>query len=73
MFQLLLSQLLVSHSKLSGSKKLTLRYQLFGVNFDFEISRVDCILIKLLILHAVKPTNLFGCKTGSSPLQNDNK
>ena len=34
-------KLLVSQSKFSGTRKFTLRYQYFGMNFDFEISRVD--------------------------------
>ena len=35
--------LLISESKLSGIRKNTLKYTLSEVNFDFEISRVDCI------------------------------
>ena len=33
-FQLLLSQLLISQSKFSGTRKFTLRFQKFGMNFD---------------------------------------
>ena len=36
-------QQLISQSKFSGTRKFTLRYQWFGVKFDFEISGVDCI------------------------------
>ena len=34
-------KLLVSQSKFSGTRKLTLRYQSFKINFDFEISQAD--------------------------------
>ena len=39
-------KLLISQSKFSGTRKFTLKYQLFGINFDFEISIVDCSLFK---------------------------
>ena len=42
-------KLLVPQSKFSGTRKFTLRYQLFEMNFDFEISRVD--FIRLCQLH----------------------
>ena len=37
------SQTVISQSKVSGTTKSTLKYKEFGMNFDFEISRVDCI------------------------------
>ena len=37
---------MISQSKFSGTRKFTLRYQLFGMIFNFEISRVDCIRIE---------------------------
>ena len=37
------SKTVISQSKLSGARKVTLKYKKFGMNFDFEISRVDCI------------------------------
>ena len=37
------SQTVISQSKLSGTRKVTLKYKYFGMNFDFEISRVYCI------------------------------
>ena len=37
-----ISKLLVSPSKFSGTRKFTLRYQKFELNFDFEISRAEC-------------------------------
>ena len=42
LFQLLVSRLLVSQSKLSGIRKDTWKYKLSEMNFDFEISRADC-------------------------------
>ena len=36
----------ISQSKCYGTRKFTLRYQLFGMNFDFEVSRVDCNFLK---------------------------
>ena len=47
-FQLLLFQI----SSISGTRKLTLRYQWFVINFDFEISTVDC-LINVRFMHTV--------------------
>ena len=41
-------KLLVFKSKFSGTRKFTLRYQYFRMNFDFEILRVDCISSLLL-------------------------
>ena len=38
----------VCQSILSGTKKFTLRYQYFGMNFNSEISRFDCIYIYIL-------------------------
>ena len=35
----------LSQSKLSGTRKFTLGYEYFGFNFDFEISRVDCMYV----------------------------
>ena len=49
-FQLLLPQLLISQSKFSGTRKFTLRFQKFGMNFDFEISRADCT-----VLYSIQP------------------
>ena len=43
-FNSLYFQLQVSTSKLSGIRKDTLKYKMSKINFDFEISRVDCIL-----------------------------
>ena len=41
-FSLILSQkLLLSQSKFSETRKFSLRYQYFSMNFDFEISRAD--------------------------------
>ena len=37
------SQTVISQSKVSGTTKSTLKYKEFGMNFDFEISRVNCI------------------------------
>ena len=37
-------KLLISQSKFSGTRKFILKYQQSGMNFDFEISRVDCNL-----------------------------
>ena len=34
-------KLLISQSKFSGTRNFSLSYQLFGMNFEFEISRVD--------------------------------
>ena len=42
-FNSLYLKLLVSQNKLSGIRKDTLKYKLSEMNFDFEISRVDCI------------------------------
>ena len=36
-------KLLISQSKFSGNRKFTMRYQQFGMNFKFEISRVERI------------------------------
>ena len=41
-FNSLYLKLLVSQSKLSWTRKGTWKYQLSEMNFDFEISRVDC-------------------------------
>ena len=38
-------KLLVFESKFSGSRKFTLRYQQFEMNFDFETSTVACKLL----------------------------
>ena len=37
----------MSQSKFSGTRKVTLRYQKFGMKIDFEISRVDCIFMAM--------------------------
>ena len=42
-FNSLYLKLLISKSKLSGTRKVTLKYKLFEMNIYFEISRVDCI------------------------------
>ena len=34
---------LIFQSKFSGTRKFTLRYQQFEINFNFEIWRADCI------------------------------
>ena len=34
-------KLLISQIKFSGPRKFILRYQQFGMNFDFDVSRVD--------------------------------
>ena len=36
-------KLLISQSKFSGHRKFTLRYQLFWVNFNFEISKMNVL------------------------------
>ena len=41
-------RILVSQSKFSVTRKFTLRYQQFGMSFNFEISRVGCILIEII-------------------------
>ena len=41
-FNSLYLKLLVSQSKLSEIRKDTLKYKLYEMNFDFEISGVDC-------------------------------
>ena len=38
------TKLLISQSKFSGIRKFTLRYQYSGMNFHFEISKVDFVL-----------------------------
>ena len=42
-FQLQIAQTLVFQRKFSRTRKFTLRGQLFGRKFDFEISGVDCM------------------------------
>ena len=42
----------MSQSKFSGTRKLTLRYQYFGMKFDFEILQVEHSL-KYCLLFAV--------------------
>ena len=51
-------KLLISQSKLSGTRKFTLRYQLFGMNFDFKISIVDCFSFPLVIEETVSHSNI---------------
>ena len=40
-------KLLVSHSKFSGTRKFTLRYQWFETNFYFDLSRITYICIMI--------------------------
>ena len=42
-------KLLIFQRKFSRIRKFTFRYEQFGMNFDFEISRVDCMLSELEI------------------------
>ena len=37
----LVSKLLIFKRKFSDTRKFTLRYEWFGMNFDFQISKVD--------------------------------
>ena len=56
-FNPLYLKLLVSQSKLSGIRKVTLKYKLSEMNFDFEISRVDYFKRKLLLSFPYKNTS----------------
>ena len=47
-FNSLYLKLLISQRKFSGTRKFPLRYQWFGMNFDFEISRTDHILLTFI-------------------------
>ena len=41
-FHLYNRKLLISQNKCSGTREFNLKYQKFGMNFHFEIPRVDC-------------------------------
>ena len=41
-------KLMISESKFSGTRKFTSRYYEFGMTFDFEITRLDCNLLRYL-------------------------
>ena len=51
-------KLLISQSKLSGTRTFALKYQWLWIRFDFEISRVDCISKENKLLFQHKKSHL---------------